>query len=88
MIVLIMLLVKYIRSIHIIFVLVLGSIKTHRVSSAKKDVWHTSVLITGTAKSPFSTPHISITTAPISIKCTYFMPMILHTTLEGNRSSS
>ena len=28
-------------------------------------MWHTSVLFTGTAKSPFSTPHISITTQPI-----------------------
>ena len=38
-------------------------IKTHgRVSAAKKAMWHTSVLFTGTAKSPFSTPHISITT--------------------------
>ena len=43
-------------------------IKTHdHVSAAKKDVWHTSVLFTGTAKSPFSTPHISITTGLISI---------------------
>ena len=38
-------------------------IKTHgHVSAAKKGVWHTSVLFTGTAKSLFSTPHISITT--------------------------
>ena len=49
-------------------------IKTHgRVSAAKEDVRHTSVLFTGTAKSPFSTPHTSITTGPISIKFTYFM---------------
>ena len=58
-------------------------IKTHgRVSAAKEDVWHTSVLFTRTTKLPFSTPHISITTEPISIKCTYFMPClytILHT---------
>ena len=46
-------------------------IKTHvRVSAAKKDMRHTSVLFTGTAKSPFSTPHISITTGPVSIKFT------------------
>ena len=52
-------------------------IKTHgRVSAAKKDVRHTSVLFTGTAKSPFSTPHIFITTGPISIKFTYFIPSI------------
>ena len=52
-------------------------IKTHgRVSAAKKDVGHTSVLFTKTAKSPFSTPHISITTRLISIKFTYFMPCI------------
>ena len=37
------------------------NIKTHgRVSMAKNDVRHTSVLLTGTAKSPFSTPHIGI----------------------------
>ena len=46
------------------------------MSEAKKDVRHTSVLFTGTAKSPFSTPHISITTGPISIKFTYFMPQL------------
>ena len=61
-------------------------IKTHgRVSVAKKDVQHTSVLFTGTAKLLFSTPHISITTGPISIKFTYFMPSIyttLHTTFD------
>ena len=34
---------------------------TRRVSVAKKDVRHTSVLFTGTAKSLFITPHISIT---------------------------
>ena len=32
------------------------------------------VLFTGTANSPFSAPRISITTGPISIKFTYFMP--------------
>ena len=58
-------------------------IKTHsRVSVAKEDVWHTNVLFTlftGTIKSPFSTPHISITTEPISIKFNYFMPSIYMT---------
>ena len=67
-------------------------IKTHgRVSAAKKDMRHTSVLFTGTAKSPFSTPHISITTGPISIKFIYFMPSIyttLHTKFEENWLSS
>ena len=44
-------------------------IKTHgHVSAAKKDMQHTSVLFTGTDKSLFSTPHISITTWPI---CTF-----------------
>ena len=52
-------------------------IKTHgSVSAAKEVMWHTSVLFTGTAKSPFSTHHISITTGLISIKFTYFMPSI------------
>ena len=58
------------------------------MSAAKEDVRHTSVLFTGTAKSPFSTPHISITTGPISIKFTYFMPCIyttLHTKFEENQ---
>ena len=67
-------------------------IKIHGcVSAAKKAVWHTSVLYTGTANSPFSTPLISITTGPISIKFTYFMPsiyMTLHIKFEGNRCSS
>ena len=67
-------------------------IKTHgRVSAAKEVMWHTSVLFTGTAQSPFSTPHISITTGPISITFTYFMPSIytiLHTKFEENRLSS
>ena len=67
-------------------------IKTHgRVSAAKEVMWHTSVLFTGTAKSPFSTPHISITTGPISIKLTYFMPSIyttLHTKFEEHQLSS
>ena len=67
-------------------------IKTHgRVSAAKKDVQHTSVLLIGTAKSPFSTPHISRTTTPISINFTYFMPSIyttLHTKFEENQLSS
>ena len=39
----------------------------------------------------FSAPRISITTGPISIKFTYFMPFIyatLHTKFERNQSSS
>ena len=40
---------------------------TRSCISSQKDVWHTSVLFTGTANSPFSTPHISITAGPISI---------------------
>ena len=67
-------------------------IKTHgRVSVAKKDVQHTNVLFTGTTKSPFSTPCISITTRLIYIRFTYFMPFIytiLHTKFEENRRSS
>ena len=52
-------------------------IKTHgHVSAAKKGMQYTSVLFTGTPKSPFPTPHISITTEPISIKLTYFRPSI------------
>ena len=61
-------------------------IKPHsRVSAAKKAMWHTSLLFTGTANSPFSTPHISITTGSISIIFTYFMPSIyatIHTKFE------
>ena len=41
----------------------------------------TQVLFTGTTNSLFSTPRISITTGPISIKFTYFMPSI-HTTIH------
>ena len=67
-------------------------IKTHGcVSVAKKAVWHTSVLITGIANLPFSTPRISITTTLISMKFTYFMHTIhatLHTKFEGNWPSS
>ena len=33
-----------------------------------------SVLFTGTISSPYSIPHISITTGKISFKFTYFMP--------------
>ena len=66
-------------------------IKTHgSVSSAKKVVWHTNVF-TGTTNLPFSSPCISITTALISIKFTYFMPSIyptLHTKFEGNQPRS
>ena len=67
-------------------------IRTHgHVSVAKKSVWHTSVLFTGTTNSPFSTPGISITTEPISMTFMYFMPSIyatLHTKLKRNRLSS
>ena len=52
---------------------------------------HTSVLFTGTAKSPFSTPHISITTGLIYINFIYFMPSTyttLHTKFEDNWLSS
>ena len=67
-------------------------IKTHsRVSVVNKDVRHTSVLFTGTSKSPISTPHTSITTGSISIKFTYLMSPIyttLHTKFEGNWPSS
>ena len=57
-----------------------NKIKTHgRVSAAKKAMWLTSVLFTGTANLPFSAPHISITTGPICIKFTYFMPSIYAT---------
>ena len=69
----------------------LKGIKTHGLSAAKEDMWHTSVLFTGTAKSPFSTPHISITTGQISIKVKYFMPCIyttLHAKFEENRFSN
>ena len=63
-------------------------IKTHsHLSAAKKGVQHTSLLFTGTAKSPFPTPHISITTEQISTKFTYFMlsiNTILHTKFEEN----
>ena len=67
-------------------------IKTHgRVSAAKKDAQHTSVLFTGTAKTPYSTPHISITSGPIPIKFMYLMPSIYttwHTKFEKNQPSS
>ena len=55
-------------------------IKTHgRVSAVKKAMWRKSVLFTGTANLPFSTPHISITTGPISIKFIYLMSSIYAT---------
>ena len=51
-------------------------IKTHgHVSAAKKAMWCTSVLLTGTANLPFSTPRISMTIGPISIKYTYLSPL-------------
>ena len=62
---------------------------THvRVSAAKKGMRYTSVLF---AKLLFSTPRISITTTPISIKFIYFMPsiqMTLHTKFEENQIRS
>ena len=61
------------------------------VSAAKKVMWRTSVLFTGTTNLPFSTPHITITTGLLSIKFTYFMPSIyatLHTIFEENKPSS
>ena len=61
-------------------------IKTHGcVLVAKKDVWHTSVLFTGTAKSLFSTPHISITTGPLNL---HILCPTLHTKFEENQISS
>ena len=67
-------------------------IKTHGcVSVTKKAVWHTSMLFTETANSPFSTPCISITLGLIYIKFTYFMSsiyMTLHTKCEENQPSS
>ena len=67
------------------------NIKTHGcVSAAKKVVWHTSVLFTGTANSLFLTPHISTTTVPISIKFTYLMFSIyksLDTKFKRNQPS-
>ena len=67
-------------------------IKTHgHMLVAKKDVLHTSVLFTGTAKLLFSTPRISVTTGPICTKFKHFMPSvytILHTKFEGNLLSN
>ena len=71
-----------------------SEINTHsHVSAAKKDMRHTSVLFTRITKSPFSAPHtyIFITTVPISIKFTYFMPsvyMTLTAKFEENQISS
>ena len=69
-----------------------GHIKTYgHVSAAKKAVWRTNVLLTGTANLLFSVPRISITTGQISIKFTYFMSYIyttLHTKFERNWFSS
>ena len=56
-----------------------------------KFMWRTSVLFTGNNNSPFSTPCISITTMPISIKFTYFRFSIYatqHTKFERNQPSS
>ena len=67
-------------------------IKPHgRMSAAKKAVWRTSMLFTGTTNSLFSTTCISITTQSISIIFTYFMLSIyatLHTEFEENQLSS
>ena len=69
-----------------------GLIMTHGcLSAAKEDMRHTSVLFTGTPKSPFATPRISITTGPISIKYTYYMSsiyMTLPTKFEETQLSS
>ena len=60
-----------------------NAIKTHgHVSAAKKDVRHTSVLYTGTAKSPFSTPHICIITGPIS---SYIFYALLSQCMGGSK---
>ena len=66
-------------------------IKTHGcVLAAKKAMWRTSVLFTGTTNSPFSAPHISVTTGPISIKFTCYVLHIHDSTtkFEGNWPSS
>ena len=70
-------------------------IKTHSSVSVakktKKDVRHTNVLFTSTAKLPNSAFCISKTTKPISTKFIYFLPYIyttLHIKFEGNRFSS
>ena len=64
-------------------------IKTHdRVSEAKKAVWCTNVLFTGTANSPFSTPCIYISTGPISIKFTYFILAYTWFYIPGNWPNS
>ena len=69
-------------------------IKTHSsVSVAKKtkDMWHTSVLFTGTVKLPNSAFCISKTTKSISTKFIYFLPYIYitsHTKIEGNHFST
>ena len=73
----------------------LAYIKTHSSVSAakktKKDVWHTSVLFTGTEKLLNSAFHISKTTKLISTKFIYFLLYIYTTSLikiEGNRFST
>ena len=67
-------------------------IKTHgHVSVAKKAVWRTSVLFTGTTNLSFSTPCISITAEPISLKFIYFISSIHatpHAKFEENQPSS
>ena len=70
-------------------------IKTHSSVSVakktKKDMRHTSVLFTGTAKLPNSAFCISKTTKLTSTKFIYFLPYIYttsHIKIEGNRFSS
>ena len=46
------------------------------VSSQERCATQVCYMFTGTTKSPYSTPQISMTTEPISIKFTYFMPYI------------
>ena len=52
------------------------------VCKRSKNMQHTSVLFTGNSKSPFSSPHISITTGPICIKFACFMPSIYMTFIQ------
>ena len=52
-------------------------ISRHAVAKkTKEDVWHTSVLFTGTVKSPNSAFCISKTVKPISTKFIYFLPYL------------
>ena len=63
--------------LHVLLIMVDQLIKTHgHMSAAKKtkDAEHTSVLFTGTVKSPNSAFHISKTTKLIFIQFIYFLP--------------